>query len=297
MRLFIWLISRIVGLLPAPLYKLFAAVLSWALRHIVRFRREVIAAQVTKALPDVDYGVLEAGIFRHIGLLVMELLWLPTLSTSKLDELVDLEGREYLDRVLARGKGALVLTAHIGHWEVGLPRLQQYGYDVCVVYKELKHGGGETYRKMIRDDRGIAGISRHGAAKAILKALKRNAIVAFVLDQNMTMDEGVFVDFFDMPACTMSGQAVLAERSGAGVVPICSRRENDDIHHRIIVEPEIPLEPAGESRHQRAVKNTARFTGVLEQMIRNRPAEWIWMHKRWKTRPEDEAAPPITYYN
>jgi KDO2-lipid IV(A) lauroyltransferase len=95
----------------------------------------------------------------------------------------------------------------------------------------------------------------------------------------------------------MSGLAVLAERSGAGVVPICSRRENDDIHHRIIVEPEIPLEPAGESRHQRAVKNTARFTGVLEQMIRNRPAEWIWMHKRWKTRPEDEAAPPITYYN
>ena len=120
-------------------------------------------------------------------------------------------------------------------------------------------------------------------------------MVGFVLDQNMTADEGIFVDFFGMPACTMSGLAVLAERSGATVLPVCCYRDTNDWNHHMRFGAPIELESGAQDRNANARTNTARFTLELERMIQERPAQWIWMHKRWKTRPPDEAEAPIIF--
>ena len=295
MALFIRCVSRFVGCLPARLQIGLGSVLGWGLRRVVRFRRTVVRQQMRAALGAEAATAIEPAVYRHIGLTAVELLRQAALADDQLEELIKFDGLEHLEKALERGRGVLALSGHLGNWELPLPMVNRHGPEMYVVYKELKHAAGETFRRMIRDDRGVHGISRHGAARAVLKALKENAMVGFVLDQNMTADEGIFVDFFDMPACTMPGLAVLAERSGATVLPVCCYRDANDWNHHMRFGAPIELESGAEDRNANAMTNTARFTLELERMIQERPAQWIWMHKRWKTRPPDEAEAPIIF--
>ena len=295
MALFIRCVSWLVGCLPASLQIGLGCLLGWGLRRVVRFRRNVVRQQMQTALGPETAAAIEPAVYRHIGLTAIELLRQPALADEKLEELIKFDGLEHLEKALEQGRGVLALSGHMGNWELPLPMVNRHGPEMYVVYKELKHAAGETFRRMIRDDRGVHGISRHGAARGVLKALKKNAMVGFVLDQNMTADEGVFVDFFGMPACTMPGLAVLAERSGAVVLPVCCHRAANDWHHHMRFGAPIELESGGEDSNANAHANTARFTLELERMIQERPAQWIWMHKRWKTRPPDEAKTPINF--
>lgn len=295
MALFIRCVSRFVGCLPARLQIGLGTLLGWGLRRVVRFRRTVVRQQMRAALGAEAATAIEPAVYRHIGLTAVELLRQAALADDQLEELIKFDGLEHLEKALERGRGVLALSGHLGNWELPLPMVNRHGPEMYVVYKELKHAAGETFRRMIRDDRGVHGISRHGAARAVLKALKENAMVGFVLDQNMTADEGIFVDFFDMPACTMPGLAVLAERSGATVLPVCCYRDANDWNHHMRFGAPIELESGAEDRNANARTNTARFTLELERMIQERPAQWIWMHKRWKTRPPDEAEAPIIF--
>ena len=295
MALFIRCVSWLIGCMPAGLQIGLGRLLGWGLRRVVRFRRNVVRQQMQTALGPETAAAIEPAVYRHIGLTAIELLRQPAITDDKLEELIIFEGLEHLEKALERGRGVLALSGHLGNWELPLPMISRHGPEVYVVYKELKHAAGETFRRMIRDDRGVHGISRHGAARGVLKALKKNAMVGFVLDQNMTADEGVFVDFFGMPACTMLGLAVLAERSGAVVLTLCCYRDANDWHHHIRFGAPIELERGEQDRNANTRANTARFTLELEQMIRQRPEQWIWMHKRWKTRPPEEAVAPINF--
>ena len=295
MALFIRCVSRLVGCLPARLQIGLGSVLGWGLRRGVRFRRTVVRQQMRAALGAETAAAIEPAVYRHIGLTAVELLRQAALADDELEELIKFDGLEHLEKALERGRGVLALSGHLGNWELPLPMVNRHGPEMYVVYKELKHAAGETFRRMIRDDRGVHGISRHGAARAVFKALKENAMVGFVLDQNMTADEGIFVDFFGMPACTMPGLAVLAERSGATVLPVCCYRDANDWNHHMRFGAPIELESGAQDRNANAKTNTARFTLELERMIQERPAQWIWMHKRWKTRPPDEAEAPIIF--
>ena len=295
MALFIRCVSWLIGAMPATLQIGFGRLLGWGLRRVVRFRRTVVRQQLQAALGSETAAAVEPAFYRHIGLTAMELLRQATIADDKLEALIIFDGLEHLEKALERGRGVLALGGHLGNWELPLPMINRHGPEMYIVYKELKHAAGETFLRMIRDDRGVHGILRHGAARGVLKALKRNAMVGFALDQNMTADEGVFVDFFGMPACTIPGLAVLAERSGAAVLPVCCHRDADEWHHHFRFGAPIELESGGQDRNANARANTARFTLELEKMIRQRPAQWIWMHRRWNTRPPEEAEAPIKF--
>jgi KDO2-lipid IV(A) lauroyltransferase len=121
--------------------------------------------------------------------------------------------------------------------------------------------------------------------RRLIKTLNSNGLAGILLDQNVAHVEGVFVDFFGSPACTNKGTALLAAATGAAVIPVFILREGKG--HRLIIKKEVPLSSTGDKRLD-VVENTGRFTKVIEDMIKERPREWFWVHRRWKTRPPDE---------
>jgi KDO2-lipid IV(A) lauroyltransferase len=279
----------LAGLLPQFLAERLGLALGWLLQHIVRLKRRDVVAHLRLAFPEwspEEQALWLKRFYRHLGLLAMELLRLAQATDADLQEKVTIEGMEHLEAALARGKGVLVLSGHLGNWELELASLGSRGYRPNAVVKEIKTEAGNYAAERMRNSHGINLIPRRNSIRQIMQCLRRNEIVIFVLDQNMTSDEGIFVDFFGRPACTMGGLAVLAERCGAPVLPVGCYRETDMRHHRAVCQPALEWEKVGDDRGRNIRHNTQRYTRLLEEMIRAHPAQWIWMHRRWRTRPE-----------
>jgi len=299
MGLLIILVVRCFQCLPEAIAIRLGLVLGWALRYVFRHRLATVRNQVEVALGPEFSGAerekLIRGIYRHLGLLLVELLRLPRVQPDRLLEKVVFHGEEHLQAALAEGRGVLFLCGHVGNWELIPIGLVAKGYRIGLLVKELKTAAGELFLQMLRHDNGVFTIGRRGSARQILKALKDNCMLGFVLDQNMTEDEGVFVDFFGQPACTMKGLAVLAEHSGAAVLPACTYRDADRRRHHFVISPPVEMEFPHDDKEANVLHNTARFSLILEETIRRNPDQWIWVHKRWKTRPANESECPFAY--
>ena len=271
--------------------------IGWLLQHVVRFRHATIADQLQLAFPDLtarERRDILGGVYRHLGLLVIELLALPNMSAKRLLETCRLIGVENVTAALDKGKGVFVLAGHLGNWELGLVAAAQLGVPTHVIVKEIKGAVGQYMATRLREPHGVKTIPRRNSLRQIRHALRAGAVVGFVLDQNMTSDEGVFVDFFGHPACTMEGLALLSQRYGVPVVPVLFRRAADLIHHEIILLPELKWEPVGPSLSDNVRHNTQRYTSVLEEAIRACPEQWLWIHRRWRTQPEPAPVPATT---
>jgi KDO2-lipid IV(A) lauroyltransferase len=221
--------------------------------------------------------------FCELGTTVIEALWMPRLDRDELHRLVCLEGREHLDGALERGRGAILVSAHYGNWEIMAPRLVDAGYRISTIVRDADDPGINRVLNEIRVGAGQRILPRSGATRPALACLRRNEVLALLLDQN-TLKGGVFVDFFGVPAATAAGPATLAVRTGAPLVPLFCIREPDRTH-RIRVLP--PLYPAkGEDTGAEIVRLTASVTQAIEEQVRARPEQWTWLHNRWKLRPD-----------
>ncbi len=292
-----WLIVaalRAVALLPEGVAVQLGVALG-GLLWVTRFRRRLVEEQMRLALgaelPPAALAALARAHFRHLGLIVVELLRLPFRCQRILHERCTLRGLEHLDAARAKGKGVLLICGHIGNWELAGLATAQRGFPVVAVVKEMKSGAGNIFLDLLRHPNGLQTIPRRQALRPILRALHDNQVLAFMMDQNMTADEGEFVEFFGRPACTMTGAAVLAARSGATVLTVYAWREPDGRRHVIEFGPPVPLEaPHGDAARD-VVHNTQRFTHLLEERIRRHPEQWLWLHHRWRTQPPPPAAP------
>ncbi len=299
LKLFLLGLAGLIRLLPAGLRVLVGRFIGWSLRCVFRFRIRIVRMQLALAFPEWDESQLEKtvrGLYRHLGLSLVEILSLPGVNPEFIQNIINYEGEQNLKDGLARGKGVLLLTCHIGNWELPGISLVADGYNIRAIGKEMKNAAGDTLREMLRDGNGVVTIPRRNSIKQILRELKQNNVVTVVLDQNMTADEGIFVDFFGYPACTMKALAVLAARTGAAVIPCQMWREPNCRDHWIKFHPAVPCEELPdadvEENHRH---NTQRYTKVLEAMIRSRPEQWLWIHKRWRTRPAGETESPFPY--
>lgn len=269
--------------------------LGWFLRVILRFRRTVVVNQMTTAFPEKSAAERQALLrlfYRHLGLLILEMLRIPGSSVATIRATNQIHGLEHLHAALEKKKGVLLLAGHLGNWEIGLATAVANGLNLHTIVKEIKGAAGQYAVTKLRAAHGVKLIPRHNSIFQILRALRENAIIGFVLDQNMTADEGVFVNFFGRPACTMPGLAVIAQRQGTPVLPVFFHRDpNLTLHHAIIGAPipweEVPGDAAASIRH-----NTQRYTTILENGIRLHPEQWLWIHKRWKTVPPPAPTPP-----
>lgn len=285
------------GRLPLWLRVRLGLLIGWFLLRVLRFRKDIVQGQIRASFPELDaaeQGAIVRDVYRHLGLLLSELLSLPAMPSSALSSLCSFEGMEDLQDALSGGKGAFVLAAHSGNWELGLVasahRLAEgeQTHPMHVIVKEMKGRVGDYASRRLREPHGVSLIPRKQALRRIKGALDDSALVGFVLDQNMTSAEGVFVNFFGRPACTMSGLALLSQRYRVPVVPVCFRRDPDLRHHHIRFLPAIKWESVSDSLERNIVHNTQRYTQCLESMIRACPAQWLWIHRRWKTKPEAE---------
>jgi KDO2-lipid IV(A) lauroyltransferase len=188
------------------------------------------------------------------------------------------------------GKGALVLTAHFGNFELLPAAHAMHGYQISLVHHTQSFLAGDALVIFVRERAGVEVIRKHSAARAVLKAVSGGEFVGIPFDQNAKRSEAVFVPFFGEPASTASGLARIAMRLDAPVVPAFIVRQPDNRSHVIEVSDEVALVRTGDTDADIA-ENTARFVRVVEEAIRRNPEQFLWTHRRFRTRPR--GTPPI----
>ena len=240
-------------------------------------------------LSDQERHALLRRSFSSLGRLLVEFSHFPDLTKSNISDHVVYEGFEHYESAVKRGKGVIFLTGHFGAWELSCFAHSLYGHPMKFVVREIDNARVE---KLIESYRGRAGntpIEKRNASRDILRALRNNETIGILVDQNTTRDEGVFADFFGIPAATTPAIATLALRTGAAVVPGFLIWDRTTSKHRLHFDPPMELITTGDSARD-ILENTRAFNAVLEKMIRLHPDQWLWIHRRWKTRPEGEAS-------
>lgn len=233
------------------------------------------------------------GVFINLGRLLGEFSQFPRITSDNITELVEYDGFENYQRASERGRGVLMLTGHVGAWELCAFAHGVYGHPLSFLVRPLDN---PLLDRMISGYRELSGnrtINKNRAVKPVLDVLKRGDDVGLLIDVNTLADQGVFCDFFGVPACSTTGLAVFALRADAAVVPGFLIWDERARKHRLRFEPEIPLIRTGDFKEEVKL-NTARFTKVIEEYARRYPDQWLWVHKRWQTRPEGE---PDLYAN
>ncbi len=286
-----WLVLYLillVRLISRPAAFLFFRKLGILAFHVLRLEREKVLRHLRIAFgnekSEVEILKLAKQVFIDLGRNGADALRVPLLNRNNLETLVYFEGIEYLDKALQRGKGAVLVTGHIGCWELLAAAVAMKGYPLFVIGKPLYDPRLDRIIVRTRQGSGAKNIPRGGSVPQILTALRENGILGILIDQDTNVD-GAFVDFFGKPAFTPIGATALALKTGATVI-LLAIHLMDDNRHRILIRPPVKLELTGNKRKD-IVANTQRLSDFLEEMIRLRPSQWVWMHERWKTRPED----------
>jgi len=201
---------------------------------------------------------------------------------------IGFKGKEYLDAALKEGRGVILVSAHFGNFPLMLSRLSQEGFKTAGIMRPMRDSRVEKIFLEKRKKFGVRTIysqPRNTCVDSTIKALRQNEIVFIPIDQNFGT-AGVFVDFFGQKAATATGPIIFAQRTKAKLLPCFIVRQPDDTH-KIIFEPALELEE-GSSPSETIRINIQRLTNIIEDYIRRYPAEWSWIHRRWKTKPKGE---------
>jgi KDO2-lipid IV(A) lauroyltransferase len=226
---------------------------------------------------------LSKAVYRHFAVVAAEFFDIPYLTKENVHEWGDVEGLEHYYEAIAKGKGILSIVAHFGNWELLPMGIPIYAKPIYIVYRPLDNKIVDNMVEYVRTLRGNVLIPKGGSGKQIMELLKHNEIIGILSDQNVSVQEGVFVDFFGRPACTSVGLAVMAMRSGAPVLAIFPARQKSG-RYKVILKPPMEAVVTGDDEKDLVV-NTQRFTRVIEDVIREYPEQWFWFHQRWKTKP------------
>ncbi len=222
------------------------------------------------------------GVYRHVAIVAAEFFEFPYITKETLSEWVEFEGLENFNDALAEKKGILSVLAHFGNWELMPIVLPMAAQPAHIIYRPLDSPILDDMMAWVRTLHGNTLIAKEGSAKTIRRLLGKNKVIAILSDQNVAAREGVFVDFFGRPACTAVGTAVLAMRTGAPVIPaFMPRMENGK--YKFIIKPAVEITVTGNDEAD-ILTNTQRFTRVVEDMVREYPDQWFWIHQRWKTK-------------
>lgn len=207
-----------------------------------------------------------------------------------LDNLVSIEGKENLDKALSKGKGVVVVSGHFGNFPLLLTKLAVLGYKVNLLVRKMRDENADEYFNKKRLALGVKSIYTHPRNACIsesIAALRNNEIVFTLMDQNFGSRGGVFVDFFGRKAATATGSVIFSLRTGASIVPAFIVRNPDGRTHRLIIEPVLEL--VQDPDKQKTIEKTvAKITSIIEKYIREYPAEWGWIHRRWKSQPQNK---------
>jgi KDO2-lipid IV(A) lauroyltransferase len=285
-----WPFIKILGLLPRPLARAFAISIGQAVYLLHAKLRRVGMRNLEMAFPDMSRAERKRilrGEFTSLGRQLAELCQFPRYTLENIDQVVVYDGLENYEKAYAAGKGVLFLTAHFGGWELSAFMHSLHGHWMHVVMRpmdnEYLNGLIQHYRTM----RGNKMVDKDDFVRGLLSAMKAGEAVGILMDTNMTPPQGIFVDFFGIAACTASGLARIALRTDAAVVPGFTIWDEALGKYRLRFDPAVELIRTGDLEAD-ILANTQQFTSIIEHYVRKYPEQWLWVHRRWKTRPEGE---------
>ncbi len=288
-----WLFIHVLRALPRRMARAFGvAIAAIAFVSLGRLRR-VGRRNLELAFPALPAAQREEILrqeYRHLGWLLAEFCQMSTYTQEYASRFIRYQGLEHYLAARDRGKGVFVLTGHLGAWELSSFYHSLAGYPMGMVIRRLDNALVDAMVNAIRCQHGNRVLHKDDFARGLIGAMRAGETVGILMDTNMTPPQGLFVPFFGVEACTASGMARVALKTGAAVLPGFLLWEEAERQYVLRFGPELSLAATGDSEAD-AASNTALFTAVIEETIRQYPSQWLWMHRRWKTRPPGE--PPL----
>jgi KDO2-lipid IV(A) lauroyltransferase len=286
----LWPWIKLLGILPRSLARTIGISLGLTVYAVHGRLRRVGFRNLTIAFPEMsqpDRRRIVRGEFISLGRQLAEVCLFPRYTKENVSRTVVYEGFENFERAYARGKGVLFLTGHIGAWELSAFAHSFQGHPLSIVMRSLDNPYVDALIQRYRTMHGNRTVDKDNFVRGLLSAMKAGETVGILMDTNMTPPQGVFVDFFGIPACTASGLARIALRTDAAVVPGFTVWDKTLRKYVLHFEPPVALIRTADNESD-IIANTAKFTKVLENIIRQYPDQWLWVHRRWKTRPPGE---------
>jgi KDO2-lipid IV(A) lauroyltransferase len=275
-----------LGLIPRNLGLRAGKFLGRALFLADRKHRKIALNNMTHAYghekPPHEIRILARQVFENLGKMLFEIAWFWRLDRRDFHKHFGIDGLSHYTNALKRNKGVLILTAHVGNWELMTVLSAMSGHPVNIIYRPLDFRPLDKFLANLRTQFGGDLIPKNRSMRRILTSLKRGEAIGFLMDQNVDWYDGVFVEFFGRRACTNKGLALLALKTEAPVIPLFLVREGSGF--RVEVGPEVPLVKTGDKTKD-VEANTQQYNKVIEEIVRRYPDQWFWVHQRWKTRP------------
>jgi KDO2-lipid IV(A) lauroyltransferase len=288
----VFTLVTLLGLPPRAIARSIGAVIGWLSFRLVPRLRRVGQRNLLLAFPDKTPGERDRilrSLYRNLGWLMAEFCQMPRYTPENTRKFARYEGLEHYLAARDAGKGVLILTGHLGLWELSSFYHSLMGHPMSMVIRRLDNPAVDQLVNRIRCLHGNQVLHKDDFARGLLSAMRNGETVGILMDTNMTPPQGVFVDFFGRLACTASGMARVALKTGAAMLPgfmVWEAAERKNVLH---FGAPLTLVRTGDDEAD-AIANTALFTQTLEGYIRRYPDQWLWVHRRWKTRPEGEAS-------
>ncbi|MRG91279.1 lysophospholipid acyltransferase family protein [Polyangium spumosum] len=289
--LWMWLVARLVGLLPYHALRSFGAALGALVGGLLRVRRRHVEAAMTRAGVDAPRRAA-AGMYRSLGAGLFELLWTAGRPAEPLDArlVVSARAAELFERALSRGRGVVVATAHTGNWDLaacaaaawlrGRVGSEGRAPSLHVITKRLSWRALDRTWQRLRAERGVLLVDARGASARVREALARGDVVAMMIDQAPERAAGVAeLPFLGAPAWCDLAPVLLASRARAPIVVAFGRRRDDGLHE---LDAFDLIEPEALASRADVVRVAARITDALAEFVKENPAQWLWLHRRWK---------------
>lgn len=288
-----WGTTSIVRAVPRPAALAIGRGLGKLSQLVLRKRTHTALENLRKAFPEMPEQQVQKNVremFKHIGMSGVEMLRMDMFEEKDLSNLFDFQGMEHLQEAHNLNKGVLLLTGHVGFWEVGTFFLSHLGFPTDYIAKRMKNPYVDRYITRMRESTGGHCLESKKGARKIVRALNQKRIVAVLLDQHITPREAVCVNFFNRPAFTSPIIAQMAMKYGIPVVPVFCHRTKDNCY-KVVAEPMILLEKS--DAPQDIVKNTERLSSYIEKAVRKEIPQWFWLHRRWRDHlvPKDSQKP------
>ena len=288
---FVWLLVAGLGSLPRAVARFAGRALGSAAFLLLERLRRVGLRTLQIAYPEwaeARRREMLRQVYRNLGWLLAEFCLMRHYTAEQAREFIEYEGLEHYLDAQAAGRGVLVLTGHLGAWELSSFFHSLAGYPMGLVIRRLDNPLVDAFVNRMRCLHGNRVIHKDDFARGLISAMHAGETVGILMDTNMTPPQGVFVPFFGLPACTASGLAKVALRTDAAVVPGFLLWDQGLRQYILRFGPRLKLMRSGDAEAD-VLANTAQFTATIEEYVRRYPEQWLWMHRRWKTRPAGEA--------
>ncbi len=285
MILFLKYTMRLISFVPAAVRRGAFALLLYLYYLLSARYRLITMHNLRRSFPQKSEGQLRKialGAYKNIAIVAAEYFVLPFLTKEKVKQIVEIEGYDNYLAAKKKGRGVIVFAAHFGNWELQVASFPLLVEPLAIIYRPMDNPILEDITRLARTAGGNILVNKRGAIKESIRILAEGGSIGIMVDQNMSWQAGVFVDFFNRPACTARAIAGLALATGAQTIASFMVRQPSG-GYKLIFSPVVEIVQTGDLERD-TIKNTQEFTAIVENMVREYPEQWLWLHHRWKTK-------------